>query len=393
MTVIEQMLATRMSRLGTEKAFEVLAKAKALEAQGKHIVHLEIGEPDFDTPQNIIDAGIEALNNGYTHYSPATGIAEARQTVADYVNRYKKVPAVADEVVLMPGAKPLMLYTMLALINPGDEVIYPNPGYPIYESAVNFVGGKAIPMPLLEKNDFTLDIDDLASKITDRTKLIIINSPANPTGGLLSRANLEQIADLVRGKNIMVMSDEIYDRLVYDDEPVSIASLPGMKEQTIILDGFSKTYAMTGWRLGYGILPLPLVERIARLAINTNSCAAAFTQMAGVEALSGSQAGADKMKAEFKGRRDVIVDGLNAIPGITCRKPLGAFYAFPNIRGLGKSSQEIADYILQEGGVAVLSGTDFGEHGEGHLRLSYANSVENIQLALERIETAVRKLR
>ncbi|HBK85736.1 MAG TPA: aspartate aminotransferase [Firmicutes bacterium] len=393
MTVIEQMLATRMSRLGTEKAFEVLAKAKALEAQGKHIVHLEIGEPDFDTPQNIIDAGIEALNNGYTHYSPATGIAEARQAVADYVSRYKKVPAVADEVVLMPGAKPLMLYTMLALINPGDEVIYPNPGYPIYESAVNFVGGKAIPMPLLEKNDYTLDIDDLASKITDRTKLIIINSPANPTGGLLSRANLEQIADLVRGKNIMVMSDEIYDRLVYDDEPVSIASLPGMKEQTIILDGFSKTYAMTGWRLGYGILPLPLVERIARLAINTNSCAAAFTQMAGVEALSGSQAGADKMKAEFKGRRDVIVDGLNAIPGITCRKPLGAFYAFPNIRGLGKSSQEIADYILQEGGVAVLSGTDFGEYGEGHLRLSYANSVENIQLALERIETAVRKLR
>ncbi len=391
--MIEQMLATRMSRLGTEKAFEVLAKAKALEAQGKHIVHLEIGEPDFDTPQNIIDAGIEALNNGYTHYSPATGIAEARQAVADYVSRYKKVPAVADEVVLMPGAKPLMLYTMLALINPGDEVIYPNPGYPIYESAVNFVGGKAIPMPLLEKNDYTLDIDDLASKITDRTKLIIINSPANPTGGLLSRANLEQIADLVRGKNIMVMSDEIYDRLVYDDEPVSIASLPGMKEQTIILDGFSKTYAMTGWRLGYGILPLPLVERIARLAINTNSCAAAFTQMAGVEALSGSQAGADKMKAEFKGRRDVIVDGLNAIPGITCRKPLGAFYAFPNIRGLGKSSQEIADYILQEGGVAVLSGTDFGEYGEGHLRLSYANSVENIQLALERIETAVRKLR
>lgn len=390
--MINQMLATRMERLGTEKAFEVLAKAKALEAQGKHIVHLEIGEPDFDTPRNIIDAGIKALNDGYTHYSPATGIPEARQAVADYVSRYKKVPAVADEIVLMPGAKPLMLYTMLALVNPGDEVIYPNPGYPIYESTINFVGGKAIPMPLLEENDFKLNIDDLASKITDRTKLIVINSPANPTGGLLSRENLEQIADLVRGKNIMVMSDEIYDRLVYDDEPVSIASLPGMKDQTIILDGFSKTYAMTGWRLGYGVMPLALVDHVARLAINTNSCAAAFTQIAGIEALSGCQAGADLMKAEFKKRRDVIVDGLNAIPGISCRKPLGAFYAFPNIRGLGRSSSEVADYILKEAGVAVLSGTDFGECGEGHIRLSYANSVENIQLALERIETAVRKL-
>lgn len=391
--MINQMLATRMERLGTEKAFEVLAKAKALEAQGKHIVHLEIGEPDFDTPRNIVDAGIKALNEGFTHYSPACGIAEARQAVANYVNRYKSVPAVAEEVVLMPGAKPLMLYTMLALVNPGDEVIYPNPGYPIYESAINFVGGKAIPMPLLEENDFKLDIDDLASKITSRTKLIIINSPANPTGGLLSRKNLEQIADLVRGKNIMVMSDEIYDRLIYDNKPVSIASLPGMKDQTIILDGFSKTYAMTGWRLGYGVLPLPLVDHVARLAINTNSCAAAFTQMAGIEALSGSQAGADLMKAEFNKRRDVIVDGLNAIPGISCRKPLGAFYVFPNIRALGKSSAEIADFILQEAGVAVLSGTDFGEYGEGHLRLSYANSVENILLALERIETAVSKLR
>jgi aspartate aminotransferase len=391
--VINQMLATRMQRLGTEKAFEVLAKAKALEAQGKHIVHLEIGEPDFDTPRNIIDAAIKALNEGYTHYSPACGIQEARQAVADYVTRYKKVPAKAEEIVLMPGAKPLMLYTMLALVNPGDEVIYPNPGYPIYESAINFVGGKAVPMPLLEENDFKLDFDDLASKINERTKLIIINSPANPTGGLLSRENLEQIADLVRDKNIMILSDEIYDRLIYDDEPVSIASLPGMKERTIILDGFSKTYAMTGWRLGYGVVPQELVEHVSRLAINTNSCAAAFTQIAGIEALSGSQEGADLMKAEFKKRRDVIVDGLNAIPGISCRKPLGAFYAFPNIRALGKSSSEIADYILREAGVAVLSGTDFGEYGEGHLRLSYANSVENIQLALERIETAVRKLR
>jgi len=391
--VIEQMLATRMSRLGTEKAFEVLAKAKALEAQGRHIVHLEIGEPDFATPRNIIDAGIKALNDGYTHYSPAAGLAEARQAVAEYVTRHKKVPTVADEIVLMPGAKPLMLYTMLALVNPGDEVIYPNPGYPIYESAINFVGGKAVPMPLLESNNFELDIDDLASKINERTKVIVINSPANPTGGLLSRENLEQIADLVRGKNIMVLSDEIYDRLIYDEEPVSIASLPGMKEQTIILDGFSKTYAMTGWRLGYGVIPSALVDHITRLAINTNSCAAAFTQIAGIEALSGSQAGADEMKAEFKKRRDVIVSGLNAISGISCHKPKGAFYAFPNIRGLGKSSQELADYILQEAGVAVLAGTDFGEYGEGHLRLSYATSIENIELGLERIEAAVRKLR
>ncbi|NLY54700.1 MAG: pyridoxal phosphate-dependent aminotransferase [Firmicutes bacterium] len=387
------MLATRMSRLGTEKAFEVLAKAKALEAQGRHIVHLEIGEPDFATPRNIIDAGIKALNDGYTHYSPAAGLAEARQAVAEYVTRHKKVPTVADEIVLMPGAKPLMLYTMLALVNPGDEVIYPNPGYPIYESAINFVGGKAVPMPLLESNNFELDIDDLASKINERTKVIVINSPANPTGGLLSRENLEQIADLVRGKNIMVLSDEIYDRLIYDEEPVSIASLPGMKEQTIILDGFSKTYAMTGWRLGYGVIPSALVDHITRLAINTNSCAAAFTQIAGIEALSGSQAGADEMKAEFKKRRDVIVSGLNAISGISCHKPKGAFYAFPNIRGLGKSSQELADYILQEAGVAVLAGTDFGEYGEGHLRLSYATSIENIELGLERIEAAVRKLR
>ncbi len=391
--MIEQMLATRMSRLGTEKAFEVLAKAKALEAQGRHIVHLEIGEPDFATPRNIIDAGIKALNDGYTHYSPAAGLAEARQAVAEYVTRHKKVPTVADEIVLMPGAKPLMLYTMLALVNPGDEVIYPNPGYPIYESAINFVGGKAVPMPLLESNNFELDIDDLASKINERTKVIVINSPANPTGGLLSRENLEQIADLVRGKNIMVLSDEIYDRLIYDEEPVSIASLPGMKEQTIILDGFSKTYAMTGWRLGYGVIPSALVDHITRLAINTNSCAAAFTQIAGIEALSGSQAGADEMKAEFKKRRDVIVSGLNAISGISCHKPKGAFYAFPNIRGLGKSSQELADYILQEAGVAVLAGTDFGEYGEGHLRLSYATSIENIELGLERIEAAVRKLR
>ena len=391
--MINQMLATRMERLGTEKAFEVLAKAKALEAQGKHIVHLEIGEPDFDTPRNIIDAGIKALNDGFTHYSPACGLVEARQAVADYVHRHKRVPAQAEEVVLMPGAKPLMLYTMLALINAGDEVIYPNPGYPIYESAINFVGGKAVPMPLLEENDFKLDIDDLASKITERTKLIVINSPANPTGGLLSRENLEQIADLVRGKNIMVISDEIYDRLIYDEEPISIASLPGMKDHTIILDGFSKTYAMTGWRLGYGVMPPAMVDHVAKLAINTNSCAAAFTQIAGIEALSGSQAGADAMKAEFRKRRDVIVDGLNAIPGISCSQPLGAFYAFPNIRALGKSSAEVAEFILQEAGVAVLSGTDFGEYGEGHLRLSYANSVENIQLGLERIETAVRKLR
>lgn len=390
--MIEQMLAQRMSRLGTETAFEVLAKAKKLEAQGREIVHLEIGEPDFDTPRNVIDGAIHALNNGYTHYTPASGLPIVRQAIASYISERKGVPTEPEEVVVVPGGKPIMFYVIMALVDPGDEVLYPNPGFPIYESVIKFAGGKAVPMPLLEKNDFRLDLDDLERKITDRTKLIIINSPANPTGGVLTRDDIERIADLVRGKNILVMSDEIYDRIIYDGAPLSIASLPQMKQQTIILDGFSKTYAMTGWRLGYGVMPVALAERVTQLMVNTNSCTAAFTQMAGLEALTGPQEAVAEMVTEFQRRRDIIVGGLNQIPGISCVMPHGAFYAFPNVSRLGLPSKQLADYLLQEGGVAVLGGTAFGEYGEGHLRLSYANSVPNIQLALERIAAAVRKL-
>lgn len=390
--MIQQLLAKRMSLLGTETAFEVLAKAKKLEAEGREIIHLEIGEPDFDTPRNIIDSAIHALNNGYTHYTPASGLPIVRQAIANYVKERKNVAATAEEVVIVPGGKPIMFYVIMALVDPGDEVLYPNPGFPIYESVIKFAGGTAVPMPLLEVNDFRLDIDDLAKKINERTKLIIINSPANPTGGFLTKEDIERIADLVRGKNILVLSDEIYDRVVYEGTPLSIASLPGMKEQTIILDGFSKTYAMTGWRLGYGVMPVALAERVTQLMVNTNSCTAAFTQMAGLEALTGPQDAVDAMVAEFRRRRDIIVAGLNTIRGISCVMPRGAFYAFPNVRSLGMPSKQLADHLLQKGGVAVLGGTAFGEYGEGHLRLSYANSVENIQLALERIETTVRKL-
>lgn len=391
--MMEALLAERMSRLGTEAAFEVLARARELEAAGRQVIHLQIGEPDFDTPQNIKDAAVRALANGYTHYTPAAGIPELRQAIADYVFKYKGVPAKADEVVVVPGCKPIMFYTILALVNPGDEVLYPNPGFPIYESMINFVGGKAIPTPLLQENEFRLDIDDLANKITDRTKLLIINSPGNPSCGVLTRDDLTRIADLVRGKDIMILSDEVYDRIIYEGEACSIASLPGMKDQTIILDGFSKTYAMTGWRLGYGVMPEWLAPRVSRLMTNSNSCTAAFTQMAGLEALTGPQDAVDVMVAEFKKRRDIIVDGLNQIPGFSCLKPQGAFYAFPDVRGTGIDSKELADLLLAEAGVAVLSGESFGAYGAGHLRFSYANSVENIQLALERIDQVVRRLR
>lgn len=391
--MIDQLLAKRMANLGTETAFEVLAKAKRLEAEGKKVVHLEIGEPDFDTPRNIIDAAIDALNNGYTHYTPAAGMPVIRQTIANYVQKHKGVEARAEEVVVVPGGKPIMFYVILALIDPGDEVLYPNPGFPIYESVIKFAGGRAVPLPLLEKNEFRLDIDDLSSKISDKTKLIIINSPQNPTGGVLTPQDIEQIADLVRGRNIVVLSDEIYDRVVYEGEVLSIAKLPGMKERTVILDGFSKTYAMTGWRLGYGVMPVALAERVTQLMINSNSCTAAFTQMAGVEALSGPQDAVEAMVAEFRRRRDIIVDGLNRIPGISCLSPKGAFYVFPNISEIGMPSKQFANYLLENAGVAALGGTAFGEFGEGHLRLSYANSVENIHIALERIEGAVRQLR
>ncbi|HBP66392.1 MAG TPA: aspartate aminotransferase, partial [Desulfosporosinus sp.] len=389
---MKHVFADRMSLLGTETAFEVLAKAKALEAQGKDIVHLEIGEPDFTTPKNIIDAACLALNGGYTHYTPAPGIPEVRETIAQYIRSHKNVDASAAEVVIVPGGKPIMFFSIMATVNPGDEVIYPNPGFPIYESVIRFVGGTPIPIPLREENQFRLDVHELAKLITPKTKMLIINSPGNPTGGVFTREDVQAIADLVRGKGILVLSDEIYDRIVYGDtHPLSIASLPGMKDWTIILDGFSKTYAMTGWRLGYGVMHPEIAERIAQLMVNSNSCTSAFTQMAGMEALQGPQNEVDTMVAEFKRRRDIMVDGLNSISGVSCILPEGSFYVFPNIKSFGKDSKDIADYLLIDAGVACLGGTAFGSYGEGYLRFSYANSVDNIQKALERIETALGK--
>lgn len=391
--MFEHMLAKRMSRLGTETAFEVLGKAKKLEAQGKDIIHLEIGEPDFDTPANIRAAAARALESGFTHYTPAAGLPDARQAIADYVTRSKKVHTTPEEVVIVPGGKPIMFYVILALIEQGDEVLYPNPGFPIYESCINFAGGTAVPLPLLQKNEFRLDLDDLAGKITPRTKLLIINTPANPTGGVLTPEDIRRIVDLVRGKGIIVLSDEIYDRMIYEGEPLSIASLPGMKDHTVILDGFSKTYAMTGWRLGFGVMHPFLAEKVTKLMVNSNSCTAAFTQMAGIEALTGPQDEVLAMVEEFRARRDLVVAGLNSISGVSCLLPKGAFYAFPNISSFGRSSKEVADYLLEHAGVAVLGGTAFGAYGEGHLRLSYANSRENLLKAIDRIGKALGELR
>lgn len=391
---MNKVFADRMSLLGTETAFEVLAKAKKLEAQGKDIVHLEIGEPDFDTPKNIIDAACHALNSGYTHYTPAPGIPEVRETIAHYIRSHKNVDASADEVVIVPGGKPIMFFSIMATVNPGDEVIYPNPGFPIYESVIRFVGGVPVPIPLREANQFRLDVNELAQLITPKTKMLIINSPGNPTGGVLTNDDVKAIADLVRGREILVLSDEIYDRIVYGKiQPLSIASLPGMKDWTIILDGFSKTYAMTGWRLGYGVMHPEIAARIAQLMVNSNSCTSAFTQMAGNEALTGPQNEVLTMVTEFKRRRDIMVNGLNSIPRVSCLLPEGSFYVFPNLKAFDKNSKEIADYLLNDAGVACLGGTAFGSYGEGYLRFSYANSVENIQKALERIETSLGKMK
>ena len=384
--------AERMNVLGTETAFEVLARAKALEAQGRHIIHLEIGEPDFDTPQNIKEAAIRALKEGYTHYTPAAGIPKAREAVAEYVSRTRGISVSPDEVVITPGGKPIMSFVILACVNEGDEVIYPNPGYPIYESMIYFTGGIPKPIPLREELDFCLDVEELARLVTDKTKLIIINSPHNPTGGVLTRKDFERIAEIVSGRDIVVLCDEIYSRIIYEGEHISLASLPGMKEKVVILDGFSKTYAMTGWRLGYGVLPRELAQKVTQLMVNVNSCTAAFTQMAGIEALKGPQTDAENMVKEFRRRRSVIVEGLNQIPGITCRLPKGAFYAFPNVKSFGRKAKQISDFLLTEAGVATLAGTSFGAFGEDYLRLSYANSVENIQEALRRIKETLPKL-
>ena len=375
-----------MERLGTETAFEVLVKAKALEAKGRDIVHLEIGEPDFDTPQNIIDAGSDALRKGFTHYGPSAGLMELRETIAQYVSETRAVNVSSDEVVVVPGGKPIIFFSILALCEQGDEVIYPNPGFPIYESMINYVGAKAVPIRLREEMDFRLDVDELAGLINDRTKLIIINSPQNPTGGVLTKIDIEQIADAIGDRNIMVLSDEIYSRLIFEGKHHSIMSIDGMKERTILLDGFSKTYAMTGWRMGYGVMRGDLATHLARLMTNSNSCTASFTQIAGIEALRGPQNSVEKMCAEFKKRRDVMVAGLNNIKGFSCRSPKGAFYVFPNITKTGWPSKKLADALLDEAGVAALSGTAFGDFGEGYLRFSVANSIENIEKALERVE-------
>jgi len=380
-----------MSRLGTETAFEVLNKAKALEKQGKSIIHLEIGEPDFDTPANVIEAGVDALHKGWTHYGPSAGLPELRQTVADYVARTRNVKVSSEEVVVVPGGKPIIFFTILALIDEGDEVIYPNPGFPIYESMVHYVGGKAVPIRLREERDFSVDVNELASLITDRTRLIILNSPQNPTGGMMTRRDIEQIAQAIGDRNIMVLSDEIYSRLVFEGEHFSIMSVPGMQERTILLDGFSKTYAMTGWRMGYGVMRPDLAAHISRLVTNSTSCTASFTQMAGVEALRGDQTSVDRMCAEFKKRRDVMVERLNKIKGFSCRVPHGAFYVFPNITKTGWKSKPLADALLEQAGVAALSGTAFGDFGEGYLRFSVANSLENLELAMERVDEWTRK--
>ena len=391
-------LAQRMSRLGTETAFEVLVRAKALEAQGRDVVHLEIGEPDFDTPANIIEAACKALHSGYTHYGPSAGLPQLREVIAKDVSQSRGIPVNANQVVVTPGGKPIMFYTIMALAESGDEVIYPNPGFPIYESVINFVGAKPVPLRLAEEREFCIDLEELRRKVTKRTKLIIVNSPHNPCGSVLCKEDLQAIAELTVKNDIMVLSDEIYGRTLYEGQFESITQFPGMPERTIILDGFSKTYAMTGWRLGYGVMPEELAGQVAKLMTNSNSCTASFIQVAGIEAITGPQDESYKMVAAFRERRDIIVKGLNQIPGIHCLLPKGAFYVFPNVsevvkRGKFANTKAFADHLLQEAGVAGLSGTAFGEFGEGYLRLSYANSIPNINKAVQRIADAVAKLK
>ncbi len=378
-------LAASMSRLGTESAFEVLARAKAHEAQGKKIVHLEIGEPDFDTPKYIRDAAIKALEEGWTHYGPSPGLPEFRKLIAEIWQKERGIPCDWENVVVTPGAKPIMFYLMLSLLEPGDDVLLPNPAFPIYESVVDFIGARAVHLPLLEANEFDLDLEDVESKITSRTKLLVLNSPHNPTGGVLRPETVEGIAALARRHDFMVLSDEIYARVLYEGKHVSVASLPGMADRTVVLDGFSKTYAMTGWRLGFGIMRKDLAVHLARLQTNAVSCTASFTQRAGMAALSGPQDDAMAMVEEFRRRRDAIVAGLNALPGVSCLRPHGAFYVFPNITKTGMKSGDLERLLMEQAGVACLSGTAFGTYGEGFLRFSYANSLENIKVALRNI--------
>jgi aspartate/methionine/tyrosine aminotransferase len=383
--------AERMSLLGTETAFEVLVKARALEATGRDVVHLEIGEPDFDTPRHISEAAKAALDQGYTHYGPSAGLPELRDAIARDVAQQRGIAARAAQVVVTPGAKPIMFYVVLALAQPGDEVIYPNPGFPIYESVIRFVGAQPVPIPLREERRFSLDVNELRDLVTERTRLIILNSPQNPTGGVLPPEDLQAIAEIAVQHGIPVLTDEIYSRMLYEGEFHSIAAYDGMQDLAIILDGFSKTYAMTGWRIGYGVMPEALATHVTRLMTNSNSCTASFTQRAALAALQGPQDAVHAMMAEFRRRRDVFVEGLNTIPGLRCAMPRGAFYAFPNVTAVCQSSQELADYLLQKGGVASLAGKDFGVYGEGYIRFSYANSLDNLRKALERIADCVER--
>ena len=381
--------AERMSRLGTETAFEVLARARKLEAAGRDIVHLEIGEPDFPTEPHIVAAAEAALQQGWTHYGPSQGYPELREAIAEQVSASRGIQVTPEQVVVVPGAKPILFFTMLALLEPGDEVLYPNPGFPIYESMIRYLGAQPKPFRLSEERGFSLDLNSLADQLSDRTRLLILNSPHNPTGGIIPEEDLREIARLCAGRDLVVLSDEVYSRIIYEGRHYSIASFPGMGEKTIVLDGFSKTYAMTGWRLGYGVMPVELARHVVRLQVNSTSCTASFTQRAGIEALRGPQDAVRKMVEEFRRRRDLMVAGLNRIPGFSCTLPRGAFYVFPNIQGTGKTSRQIADLLLQSAGVACLAGEDFGEYGQGYLRFSYANSQENIQKAIERIAAIV----
>jgi aspartate/methionine/tyrosine aminotransferase len=376
-----------MERLGTESAFEVLAKAKALELSGREIVHLEIGEPDFDTPEHVSAAAQQALDKGYTHYVPAPGIPELRTAVADFLERTGRLTTTPDRVLITPGAKPIMFFTILALCEEGDEVLYPDPGFPMYASITAFAGATPVPVPLREENGFVIDPEELASLVTDRTKLLILNSPHNPCGSASTPEQLEAIARIAIENDLVVLTDEVYWALRYDGDHHSVLDLDGMAERTILLDGWSKTFAMTGWRLGFGVFPQPLIEPISRLVINSVSCTSAFSQHAAIAALEGPWDAVDNMLAAFRERRDVIVSGLNDVPGVSCVEPGGAFYAFPNISQLGLSASTLADRLLEDAGVACLPGTAFGAYGEGHLRFSYANSVDNIRHALSAFKT------
>jgi aspartate aminotransferase len=385
-------LADRMSRLGTESAFEVLAQAKALEAQGKKIVHMEIGEPDFDTPAHIGEAAYRAIQDGYTHYGPSAGLREHNQAVADYFNNRHGLDYGVENIVVAPGAKPFLFFAILALAGEGEEVIYPNPGFPVYESVTEFAGAKAVPLPLLEENDFAFTLEDVASRVTPKTRLLILNYPHNPTGGILGRELLEGIARLAIDRDFVVLADEVYSRMVYDGEHYSIAQVPGMKERTILLDGYSKTFAMTGWRLGFIAAPVLLADAITRLITNSVSCTASFEQMAGIAALTGPQDEVHRMVEEFHRRRDFIVKGLNEIKGVSCKNPGGAFYVFPNVREVPMAPEELAPYLMREAGVACLPGTSFGEYGKGHLRFSYAVSLEEIEEALTNMDRAIHNI-